>query len=127
MASPGAWSSYTDSLNGHRIASRIVLASENPPGLRLTSVLSRAADWSVVADLSAALFAMRRLLCTAEMLQKATGTESFTIAADRVIVTPRGALLFVEPEADIWELRAPGADGARIDISEIVIAVVSLM
>src|ERR1041385_4258 len=96
----GGWAAYRDTLDGHWIASRIVLASDPLPGVPLPSVLARAADWAVVADLSAALFAMRRLLSSAAALQTATGSESFAIAADRIIVTPRGALLLLEPDAD---------------------------
>src|SRR4051812_6559327 len=125
MAHDGGWSAYRDILDRHWLASRIVLASDSPPGVRLSSVIGRAADWSVVADLSAALFAMRRLLSTAEALQKATGSPSFAITSDRIIMTARGALLIVEPDRDTFEMRASGADGTRIDISEIAIAGVS--
>src|SRR5579864_2273984 len=119
MARQGGWSVYRKSLEAHPISGRIVFASDPAPGVTLTTVLGRAKDWSIVADLSAALFAMRRLLVTADALQRATGAESFAIGADRIIVTPRASLLLVEPDADTWELRAEGADGARMDIAEV--------
>src|SRR5438132_1135971 len=122
----GGWSAYRNILEGHRIAGRIVFASDPSPGLRLTAVLGRAADWSIVADLSAALFVVRRLLCTAEALQRATGSPSFAMSGERVIVTPRGAVLLLEPDAETFAHKAEGADGARHDIAEIAIAGVSL-
>ena len=51
----GGWSAYRNILEGHRIAGRIVFASDPSPGLRLTAVLGRAADWSIVAKLYARL------------------------------------------------------------------------
>ena len=127
MAPQGGWPPYRKSLEGRRIAARIVFASDPPPGVTLTTVLARAKDWSIVADLSAALFAMRRLLTIADSLQKATGSQSFAIGADRIILTQRASFLIVEPDADTWEFRADGADGARMDIAEIAIAGVSLI
>src|SRR5436190_5989158 len=121
------WSGYRSVLERHRIAGRILFASEPPPGVRLPSVLARAADWSIVADLGGALFAMRRLLVTAEALQAATGSPSFAIAGDRIVVTPRAALLLVEPDSETFTHKPEGADGARMDIAEIAIVGVSLL
>src|SRR5436190_9323216 len=127
MDSQGGWSAYRNTLQTHRVACRILFASEPLTGVRLPSVLARAADWSIVADLAAALFAMRRLLVTAEALQAATGSPSFAITGDRIVVTPRAALLLVEPDRDAFEAKPEGADGARIDIAEIAIAGISLL
>src|SRR5579862_6285379 len=123
----GGWSAYRTTLDGHRIAGRIVFAPGPAPGVLLTTALTRSKDWSIVADVSAALFAMRRLLCTAEALQAATGQRSFALSHERMIVTPRAAILPLEPDADAFEARVDGADGARMDIAEIAIAGISLM
>jgi len=123
----GGWSGYRSALEMHRVAVRILFESEPPPGVRLPTVLARAADWSVVADLAAALFAIRRLLVTAEALQSVTGSSSFAIAGDRIVVTPRAALLLVEPDRDTFDAKPEGAAGARIDIAEIAIAGISLL
>src|SRR5258708_27355686 len=123
----GGWSAYRDTLEGHCVAGRIVFATDPAPGVRLPAVLSRAADWSIVADLSAALFVVRRLLCTAEALQGAIGSPSLAMSGERIIVTPRGAVLLLEPDAETFAQKAEGADGARHDIAEIAIAAVSLV
>src|ERR1043166_3447608 len=106
MAPQGGWSAYRNTLEAHRIACRIVFASEPSPGLPLATILARAKDWSVVADLSAALFAMRRLLSTADGLQRAAGDRSFAISGERVLATARGSLLILEPDRETFEGRA---------------------
>ena len=122
----GGWSAFRSAIEGHRVAARIVFASEPAPGVTLSSALERAKDAAVVADVSAALFAMRRLLATADMLHDATGAPAFAIGHDRIFVTPRGALLVGEPDADTFELCA-GPAGTPLDIAQIAIVGVSLM
>ncbi|HEY6213115.1 MAG TPA: hypothetical protein VIW45_12565, partial [Vicinamibacterales bacterium] len=108
------------------MAARIVFASEPAPGVTLSSALERAKDAAVVADVSAVLFAMGRLLATADMLHDATGAPAFAIGHDRIFVTPRAALLVGEPDADTFELCA-GPAGTPLDIAQIAIVGVSLM
>ena len=78
-------------------SSRLILISEHVPGVRLSELLQAAAERSVVADLGAALFVMRRLLTLAESLEAATGVAQFSIAPERIVITPHGRVVIVEP------------------------------
>jgi len=103
---------------------RLILISEHVPGVRLSELLQTAVQRSVVADLGAALFVMRRLLTLAESLKAATGLGHFSIAPERIVITPHGRVVIVEPAL------AAAADSVGIapnDIAGIAITGMSLM
>ncbi len=103
---------------------RLILVSEHVPGVRLSELLQTAVQRSVVADLGAALFVMRRLLTLAESLKAATGLAHFSIAPERIVITPHGRVVIVEPAL------AAAADTVGIapnDIAGIAITGMSLM
>ncbi len=105
-------------------SARLILISEHVPGVRLSEVLRTAGERSVVADLGAALFVMRRLLTLAESLKAATGLAHFSIAPERIVITPHGRVVIVEPVlAAAAETGATGSD----DIAAIAIAGMSIM
>jgi PEGA domain-containing protein len=105
-------------------SSRLILISEHVPGVRLSELLQAAVERSVVADLGAALFVMRRLLTLAESLESATGVAQFSIAPERIVITPHGRVVIVEPV-----LAAAAQTGATrsTDIAGIAIAGMSIM
>jgi hypothetical protein len=103
---------------------RLILISEHVPGVRLSELLRTAVLRSVVADLGAALFVMRRLLMLAESLKAATGLAHFSIAPERIVITPHGRVVIVEPVLGAAaETDATGSD----DIAAIAIAGMSIM
>ena len=105
-------------------STRLILISEHVPGVRLSELLRMAVERSVVADLGAALFVMRRLLTLAESLEAATGLAHFSIAPERIVITPHGRVVIVEPVlAAAAQTGATGSD----DIAGIAIAGMSIM
>ena len=105
-------------------SSRLILVSEHVPGVRLSELLQTAVQRSVVADLGAALFVMRRLLALAESLNAGTGLARFSIAPERIVITPHGRVVIVEPVlAAAAETAATDSD----DIAGIAIAGMSIM
>ena len=106
-------------------SARLVLISEHVPGVRLSEVLRIAGERSIVADLGAALFVMRRLLTLAESLNAATGLAHFSIAPERIVITPHGRVVIVEP---VLAAAGAGTDAtASDDIAAIAIAGMSIM
>ena len=105
-------------------SSRLILISEHVPGVRLSELLQAAVQRSVVPDLGAALFVMRRLLTLAESLNAATGLAQFSIAPERIVITPHGRVVVVEPV-----LAAAAETGAIVsdDLAGIAIAGMSIM
>jgi hypothetical protein len=105
-------------------SARLILISEHVPGVRLSELLRTAGERSIVADLGAALFVMRRLLTLAESLKAATGLADFSIAPERIVITPHGRVVMVEPV-----LAAAAGTGATAsnDIAAIAIAGMSMM
>ena len=75
---------------------RLVLVSERVSGIRLSDALARGFSQSVVPDIGASLYVMRRLFSTAESLQAATGAAHFAIGPERVVLTPRAEIVIVE-------------------------------
>ncbi len=103
---------------------RLILISEHVPGVRLSELLRTAGQRSVVADLGAALFVMRRLLTLAESLRAATGLAHFSIAPERIVITPHGRVVIVEPALGA---AAETVGIATNDIAGIAIAGMSIM
>ena len=106
------------------LSDRLILISEHVPGLRLSELLRTAVQRSVVADLGAALFVMRRLLTLAESLEAATGLAHFSIAPERIVITPHGRVVIVEPALGA---AAETVGIATNDIAGIAIAGMSIM
>ena len=123
---------------------RLVLVSERAHGYRLSELLERGAERGVIPDLGAALYIMRRLLSTAAAIHRATGVGHLAIAPERILITPRGAVVIVEaalagaieafrdrmPAAVRKALRLPrleAADGPHVDIARITIAGMSMI
>src|SRR5207248_3190713 len=75
---------------------RVILVSERVPGLRLSELLRRASEQSVVPDLPAALFLMRRLLSIARSARASAGVAQLGIAPDRIVIKPRGEIVVIE-------------------------------
>jgi hypothetical protein len=75
---------------------RLVLVSERVAGIRLSALLDRAFGRSLLPDLAAALFVLRRLLAIAHALHRGTGIANFALSAERVVVTPRAGVVLVE-------------------------------
>jgi hypothetical protein len=103
---------------------RLILVSEHVPGVRLSELLRTAVQRSVVADLGAALFVMRQLLMLAESLEAATGLAHFLIAPERIVITPHGRVVIVEPAL---AAAAETVGLAPNDIAGIAIAGMSMM
>ena len=119
---------------------RLILVSERAPGFRLSELLERGAERGVIPDLGAALYIMRRLLTTAAGIQSTTGIAHLAIAPERIVITPRGAVVLVEaaiggaiealgdrmPAAVRRGFRLARADaetsGAQVDIARIALA-----
>jgi hypothetical protein len=75
---------------------RLVLVSERVAGVRLSELLDRAFGRSLLPDLAAALFVIRRLLAIAESLHRETGIAHLALAPERIVVTPRSGVVLVE-------------------------------
>jgi hypothetical protein len=75
---------------------RLVMVSERVAGVRLAEAMTRGAGRSIVPDIGAAMFVMRRLFTIAGALKHATGIQHFIIAPERVVITPRAEIVVVE-------------------------------
>jgi hypothetical protein len=75
---------------------RLVLVSERVAGVRLSELLDRAFGRSLLPDLAAAIFVVRRLLAVADALHRETGIAHIALAPERVVVTPRSGVVLVE-------------------------------
>jgi PEGA domain len=116
--------SRTIALERDEPSGRLILISEHVPGMRLSELLQIAVERSVVADLGAALFVMRRLLTLAESLKAATRVTQFSIAPERIVITPHGRIVITEP------VLAAAAETAAVglnDVAGIAIAGMSIM
>ena len=121
-------------------SNRLILVSERAPGYRLSDLLERGGERGVIPDLGAALYIMRRLLTTAAAIHRDTGIFHLAVAPERIVITPRGAVVLVEaaiagaidaigdrmPVAVRRGFRLQRADaeatGAHIEIARITIA-----
>ena len=107
---------------------RLILVSERVPGIRLSELLARASDNSLVPDLPAALFVVRRLLSIGRSVQALARVPHLAIAPERVVITPRGDVVVVEAAlAAAIDVRRGFETNARCDIAPIAIAGLSLI
>ena len=75
---------------------RLVLVSERVAGVRLSEAMTRGASRSVVPDIGAAMYVLRRLFTMASALEKASRVSHFVIAPERVVITPRAEVVIIE-------------------------------
>src|SRR5205823_1935518 len=99
------------------------------PGVRLSELLHRASEQSLVPDLPAALFLMRRLLSIADAVQAIANVTYVAVAPERIVITPRGEVVIVEAAlAAAIEARAALQQTTRAtDVAQIAMAGLALM
>ena len=98
------------------------------PGVRLSHLLTRASEQSIVPDLPAALYVMRRLLSVAAAIQARAGLSHIAIAPERIVVTPRAEIVVVEAAvAAAIERRMGFEPDARTDVAQIALVGLSLI
>ena len=107
---------------------QLTLVSERPPGLRLRDLLRLAAERSVTPNVGATLLVMRRLLSTAESLHRVTGVTFTAVAPERIVLTPRGEIVLVEPAlAGAIETITATSYEPRRDIAGIALVGISML
>src|SRR5581483_6023082 len=98
-------------------------------GIRLSELLQRAPERSVVPDLPAGLFLVRRLLSIGRFVQQTADVVSLAIAPERIVVTPRGEVVVVEAAlAAAIEARSAVRQMTQIgDVAQIAMAGLALI
>ncbi len=122
-----------------------VVISERVPGLRLSALPLLARERHEVVDVHAALYIVRVLVHALAALEEATGFAHGAAGLERMILTPRGRLVIVEPvvgeifahlglsSAAVWRTfgvarpLAPEATGPATDLPQVGVALLSLL
>ena len=75
---------------------RLVMLSDHVPGMRLSEILTTAAERQTIFDAASALYLTKRLLATMSTYAAATGYTHGALAPERIIVTRRGRVVVAE-------------------------------
>ena len=75
---------------------RLVMLSDHVPGMRLSEILTTAAERQTIIDAASALYLTKRLLATMSTYAAATGYTHGALAPERIIVTRRGRVVVAE-------------------------------
>ena len=117
---------HAHGLERDAVTGRLILVSDRVPGPRLPALLARASERSLVADLPAALFVMRRLLSALRSLHAATGVSHVGVAPSRIVVSPRAEFVMVET-ALAGAATGGSQEDPRLDIAQIALIGMSMM
>src|SRR5207245_11233672 len=104
---------------------RLILVSDRVPGPHVSAMLARGSQHSIVADLPAALYVMKRLLSAVRSLQAATGVAHVAVASERLVVSPRAEVVIVA--AALAAANAKASQDPRVDIAGIAMVGMSMM
>lgn len=75
---------------------RLVMLSDHDPGMRLSEILTTAAERHAVFDAASALYLTKRLLSAMSAYAAATGYTHGALAPERIIVTRQGRVVVAE-------------------------------
>ncbi len=116
---------HTHGIEHDGLTRRLILVSDRVPGTHVSAMLARGSQHSIVADLPAAFYVIRRLLSAIRSLHAATGVAHVGIAPERLIVSPRAEVVIVA--AALAAANAKASQDPRVDIARIAHVGMSLM
>lgn len=124
---------------------QVLAVTNHVPGLRVSGLVERTRERREVVDINAALYLVRTALRGLEVLERGTGLAHGAVGLERIVLTPRGRLVLVEPllgrvfahlgdaPGALWRLfgvawpRPEGAASGHPDVVQVAVALLSLL